>query len=292
MKQDLAHMVELAMQDNPDLEGLEHLVEKEILHYDILHGLQKGGYLDGLVFIGGAALRLCHGARRFSEDLNFDGGRGFTIAQKPDLDGYLQNYLSDRYGRAKVSSPKRLVEDGDQAVRTWRFSIVTGPEMPDMPRQRIHLDIADMPGHAANPIQLKRNYQALPDGLGDMVILTRTKSGILADKLVAFPAMLDRRNPRWQDLWDMHWLARNGARVDSGLVHDRVKSQQVEDYADRLADAARCLPELIESDGFSGQLSRFLKKTAAAATVFRPEWRECAARDLQDLLRGLLHMLK
>ena len=53
MKQDLAYMVELAMQDNPDLDGLGPVVEKEILHYDILHGLQKGGYLDRLVFIGG-----------------------------------------------------------------------------------------------------------------------------------------------------------------------------------------------------------------------------------------------
>ena len=125
-----------------------------------------------------------------------------------------------------------------------------------------------------------------------MVIQSRTKDRILADKLTAFPAMLNRRNPRWRDLWDIQWLARNGADVDSGLVRDRVRTQQVEDYADRLADAARRLPELIESDGFVRELSRFLDRKAAAATVFRPEWRECVARDLQDLLSGLLPSLK
>ena len=291
MKQDLAHMVELAIQDNPDLDGLGTVVEKEILHYDILHGLQKGGYLGRLVFIGGTALRLCHGARRFSEDLDFDGGTGFTIAQMRGLEGYLQGYLSDRYGRAMVSPPKRLIEDGDQAVGTWRISIVTQPERRDIPHQRIHLDIAAMPGHAARPMQLKRNYRALPDGCGNMVIQARTKNGILADKLVAFPATLDRRNLRWRDLWDMHWLARNGAVVDARLVQDRVQAQQVVDYPDRLAAATRRIPELIGFDGFIRQLSRFLDKETAAATVFRPEWRECAAHDLQTLLGGLLPLL-
>ena len=291
MKQDLAHMVELAMQEHPNFDGLELVVEKEILHYDILHGLMKGGYLSKLVFIGGTALRLCHGARRFSEDLDFDGGSGFTVAQMSGLDGYLQRYLADRYGQATVSPPKRVVEDGAPSVRTWRISIVTRPKRPDMPHQRIHLDIADMPGHASGPMRLKRNYRILPDGCGDMVILARTKDGILADKLVAFPAALDRRNPRWRDLWDMQWLARNGAEVDSGLVRDRVKAQQVEDYADRLADAARRIPELIGSDGFARQLSRFLDRRTASATIFRPEWRECVARDLQDLMGGLLPVL-
>ena len=291
MKQDLAYMVELAMRDNPDLDGLGSVVEKEILHYDILHGLQKGGYLDRLVFIGGTALRLFHGARRFSEDLDFDGGAGFTIAQMSGLESYLQGYLSNRYGEATVSPPKRLIEDGDQAVATWRISVVTKPGRRDVPRQRIHLDIAGNPGHSARPMQLKRNYQVLPDGCGDMVIQTRTKGGILADKLVAFPATLDRRNPRWRDLWDMHWLARIGAGVDSQLVQERVQVQQVVDYADRLSDATRRIPEFIGSDGFVRQLSRFLDKPTAAATVFRPEWRECAARDLQALLGGLLPLL-
>ena len=291
MKRDLAYVVELAMQDNPHLDGLRLVVEKEILHYDILHGLQKGGYLDRLVFIGGTALRLCHGARRFSEDLDFDGGAGFTTAQMPGLESYLQSYLSNRYGKATVSPPKRLIEDGDQAVATWRISIVTSPERRDVPRQRIHLDIAGNPGHSARPMPLKRNYQVLPDGCGDMVIRTRTKDGILADKLVAFPATLDRRNPRWRDLWDMHWLARTGAVVDAGLVQERVQVQQVTDYADRLAEATRRIPELIGADGFVRQLSRFLDKRTAAATVFRSEWRECAASELQDLLGGLLPLL-
>ena len=292
MKQDLAHMVELAIRDDPALDGLEPVVEKEILHCDILHGLMKVGYLHKLALVGGAALRLCHGARRFSEDLDFDGGAGFTVAQLQGLEGCLQDYLSDRYDQATVSPPKRLIKEGDQALAIWRISIATRSGKRDMPRQPIHLDIADVPGHASGPMQMKRKYRALPDGIGDMVVQARTKNGILADMLAAFPAMLDRSDRGWQDLWDMQWLARNGAGVDAGLVRNRIRGQQVEDYADRIADAARRIPELIESDGFVRQLSRFVDRKSAAATVFRPEWRECVAGDLQDLLGGLLTSLK
>ena len=164
---------------------------------------------------------------------------------------------------------------------------MTRPARRDIPHQRIHLDIANLPGYAARTVQLKRNYQALPDGCGDMVIQARTKDGILADKLVAFPATLDRRSPRWRDLWDMRWLARSGAQVDAGLVRARARAQQVADLPDRLAEASRRTPELIGSRGFAQQLSRFLDKPTAAATVWRPEWCECAARDLRSLLDGL-----
>ena len=292
MKQDLAHLVELAIQDNPALEGLELAVEKEILHYDILHGLMKGEYLHKLALIGGAALRLCHGARRFSENLDFDGGAGFDIAQLPGADSYLQRYLSDRHGGATVSPPKRLIKDGDRALGIWRISIMIQSGKQDMPRRPIHLDIADVPGHDASPMRLKRSYPTLPDGFSDMVIRARNKDGILADKLAALPGALGQRDPRLQDLWDIDWLARNGAGVDPGLVRDRIKAQHVEDYADRLADASPRVPELIESDGFVRQLSRSLDRKSAAATVFRPKWRECVARDLQDLLDGLLSSLK
>ena len=50
------------------------VIEKEILHYDILFCLDQAGLLKDLVFQGGTCLRLCYGANRFSEDLDFAGG--------------------------------------------------------------------------------------------------------------------------------------------------------------------------------------------------------------------------
>ena len=63
------------------IKGYAHMrpvIAKELLHYDILFSLEKDGLLDELTFQGGTSLRLCYGAPRFSEDLDFVGGREFT----------------------------------------------------------------------------------------------------------------------------------------------------------------------------------------------------------------------
>lgn len=56
------------------------VVEKELLHYDLLFVLDRGGLLDNLTFQGGTALRLCYGSSRLSEDLDFLGGKDFSSA--------------------------------------------------------------------------------------------------------------------------------------------------------------------------------------------------------------------
>jgi len=58
--------------------NMRQVIEKELLHYDILFTLDNKGLLDKLTFQGGTSLRLCYGASRFSEDLDFAGGRNFT----------------------------------------------------------------------------------------------------------------------------------------------------------------------------------------------------------------------
>lgn len=62
------------------------VIEKELLHYDILFALDKERLLDQLTFQGGTSLRLCYGAVRFSEDLDFVGGRDFATGHLlPDI---------------------------------------------------------------------------------------------------------------------------------------------------------------------------------------------------------------
>jgi predicted nucleotidyltransferase component of viral defense system len=70
------------------VENVSHMrsvIEKELLHYDILFALEKGGLLDKLTFQGGTSLRLCYGGNRFSEDLDFAGGKDFSSAMLADM---------------------------------------------------------------------------------------------------------------------------------------------------------------------------------------------------------------
>ena len=47
------------------------LVIREVLQELVLYGLSKSGFFDKVAFVGGTALRIFHGLRRFSEDLDF-----------------------------------------------------------------------------------------------------------------------------------------------------------------------------------------------------------------------------
>ena len=66
-------LVDMAVRDGHD-ENSRPVIQKELLHYDILFCLKQSGLLDGLVFQGGTSLRLCYGSNRYSEDLDFVGG--------------------------------------------------------------------------------------------------------------------------------------------------------------------------------------------------------------------------
>jgi len=62
---------------------------REYLQYVILDIIYSSEYGSRLVFMGGTALHIIHGNRRFSEDLDFDN-RGLC---KEDLEGLSQNVL-------------------------------------------------------------------------------------------------------------------------------------------------------------------------------------------------------
>jgi len=74
------------------------VIEKELLHYDILFGLERDGLIDQLTFQGGTALRLCYGSQRLSEDLDFAGGRDFSRTSVDGIKASLEAYIGQRYG--------------------------------------------------------------------------------------------------------------------------------------------------------------------------------------------------
>ena len=51
--------------------GLTPVIEKEIVHYEIIRSLGRNGLLQDITFQGGTSLRLCYGSQRYSEDLDF-----------------------------------------------------------------------------------------------------------------------------------------------------------------------------------------------------------------------------
>jgi len=63
-------LVEDALNNTRDLAPLRIVVEKELLHHDILRILSEARLLSQLTFIGGTCLLACYGSNRLSEDFD------------------------------------------------------------------------------------------------------------------------------------------------------------------------------------------------------------------------------
>src|ERR1700733_11317589 len=159
--EDFNALINKAMQ----IEGRHHMrpvIEKEILHYDILFALDKEGLLDNLTFQGGTLLRLCYGAQRFSEDLDFAGGKTFKQSDLINLKKCIEKYIGKRYDfEVSVKEPKELASEfinQNIKVEKWQVSVTIFPGIRNMPKQKIKIEVINVPAYTKTLKTLKRNY--------------------------------------------------------------------------------------------------------------------------------------
>ena len=178
-------MVDLIMTD-PALSAMRPVVEKELLHYEIFQALDADGLLKDLVFQGGTSLRLCRGSDRFSEDLDFAGGTTFSANSMIRVKECVEKRIGERF-RLKVEVSNKSAKIGEDdiphvRVAKWWISIETAPENSAMPRQRIKLEIANIPAHTRELVPLRTNYAAL-GGMPTVLVNAETMDEIMADKI-------------------------------------------------------------------------------------------------------------
>lgn len=56
----LTRRIQQIIDSNPDYGAIAAVIEKEVLHHDIMDALIKNGAMQSLTFIGGTSLRLCY----------------------------------------------------------------------------------------------------------------------------------------------------------------------------------------------------------------------------------------
>jgi len=175
------HLVSQAMKNQGELSPLRVVIEKELLHHDILREMSDAGLLKSLTFIGGTCLRSCYGSNRLSEDLDFTGGHDFKRTMLSDLSSVLISRLHRKYGlHVTVSEPTR--ETGN--VDTWKLKVTTRPEQKNLPLQRINIDICAIPSYDSRPVLLRNHYN-IDMGTSGLIIRAQSRQEILADKIVA-----------------------------------------------------------------------------------------------------------
>lgn len=260
--------VQTVLEDNPQYTTLRPVVEKEILHHDILWELNNAGLLKNLTFIGGTCLRDCYGSQRLSEDLDFSSSFDFNKDDLATFPASLKKNLLKKYGfEVEVSEPKQ--ETGN--TNTWKIKILTRPEQKHLPAQRINLDIVLLPSYQRQATMLK-NYYGLESGVSGLILQAESLTEILVDKLIAFANRPNRVKNR--DLWDIFWISRQNVTLDKDLLNKKLADRKIshdqfiQKYTNRLAEI---------KDGqqaFLFEMKRFLVPSAFDNTFTSPLWWE------------------
>ncbi len=243
-------LVDEALKSRADLSTLRPVVEKELLHHDILREMSEAGLLAGLTFIGGTCLRACYGSARLSEDLDFTGGADFKQDDLTELAAILTTRMRTRYGLpVRVSEPTKT----GGKVSTWKLTLETRPGQNHLPAQRIHLDICAIPSHDPRPMML-RNLYGVDLGTSGLILRAQSREEILADKIIALAFRENRIKNR--DLWDIAWLVQQGVELPVNLIPLKVRDHQRENSE----FAALIERRLSDLKGLSAMRTEFVKE--------------------------------
>lgn len=258
-------LVDEALKNTQELSPLRVVVEKELLHHDILRTLSKEGLLSGLTFMGGTCLRLCYGSNRLSEDLDFTGGKDFSKELLSNMSQVLIDSLKSKYELfIQITEPKR--ESGN--VDTWVLKIQTRPEQREMPTQRINIDICAIPSYQPKPMLLLNPY-GVDMGTGGLILQVESREEILADKIVAFA--LRKNRIKYRDLWDIAWLYQNKITLSLDFIHKKIRDHNHTDktFVNILNKRKDSLIE--HSDAckkeFTSEMQRFLPADVVRSTI-------------------------
>ncbi|MCG3760847.1 nucleotidyl transferase AbiEii/AbiGii toxin family protein [Vibrio cincinnatiensis] len=278
------------------VENVSHMrsvIEKELLHYDILFALEKGRLLDKLTFQGGTSLRLCYGGNRFSEDLDFSGGKDFSSVMLADMKHCIEKYIGERYRlEVTVKEPKDLKQDpkySELSIDKWQIAVVTSPERKDLPKQKIKVEVANIPAYTREPQPLQINYDFLPDGYSDTLILTESLDEVMADKIISLPATT--RYVRHRDIWDLAWLQQQGATLNMDLVKNKVSDYKLERFNKMLENFIERLPGIVSSEAFIAEMKRFLPTDVFDRTLAQDKFQVYLQTTLAKLFKTVSNEL-
>jgi predicted nucleotidyltransferase component of viral defense system len=282
---DFNALVAKAMQQT-EVAAMRPVIEKELLHYDILYCLDQAGLLDELVFQGGTSLRLCHGGNRFSEDLDFAGGVDFSSARLAEMKTCIEDYIGKRYGlEVTVKEPASLKQEKEYAelrIDKWQINITTAPDQKDMPKQKIKLEVANVPAYTKEALPLRNNYDFLPDGYEDTLVFTETLDEVMADKLISLPAT--QRYIRHRDLWDLVWLQQQNAKLNPELIRLKLADYKIPDYQLMLEIRIASLDEIVTSAAFHNEMKRFLPTNVYERTLGQDKFKSFMLGALKKML--------
>src|SRR6218665_2450395 len=145
-----------------------------------------------------------------------------------------------------------------------------------MPRQKIELEITNVPAYQLELVPLRQNYEFL-GGMKEILVNAKSVSEILADKIVAFPtSLVDNQGAplpptaakiRHRDLWDIAWLLTKRAELDPRMVACKIGNYGIPNFPELLDRALEMIPAVVKSAAFKDQMRRFIDAGTVKRTL-------------------------
>lgn len=272
---------------NPEYAAITPVIEKEILHHDIMDVMIKQGAMQSLTFIGGTSLRMCYNSSRLSEDLDFNGGHHFKPSHFDGLEVEIQKYIQNKYETdVWVAKPS---EDKQGNTASWKISIEKEANRPDLPGQKMHIDVCAIPSFDVEKRALINHYNIVVPTEGLLIPVQSLKEA-LADKFIALAYRSRRIKPR--DIWDILWIKQRGVDVSSVLIDKKLEARgkAKEGFVEALRTQVDNLmhDDEVRSD-FNGEMSRFIPQQLKERTIDNPEYWAYLQSEVKSISDPLLN---
>lgn len=282
LKEHIRHIVGA----NSEYAAVTPVIEKEILHHDIMDVMVKQGVMQSLTFIGGTSLRLCYNSSRLSEDLDFNGGHNFKPSDFEGLEVEIQKYIQKKYETEVWVHKPHKNKQGNTS--SWKISIEKEANRPDLPRQKMHIDVCAIPSFDTEKRALINHYNIVVPTEG-LLIPVQSLEETLADKFIALAYRARRIKPR--DLWDIVWIKQRGVEVSTVLIDKKLEARKKakHDFTETLRIQVDKLQQEDEvKKDFNMEMSRFVPKHVKERTIDSPDYWAYVQSEIKEMSSPLL----
>ena len=281
----LKEQIQKIVAANPGYAAVAPVVEKEILQHDIMDVLIRQGAMQTLTFIGGTLLRMCYNSARLSEDLDFNGGYDFKPSCLDGLELEIQKHIQNKYEvEVWVNKPAES-KQGDTS--SWTISIVKEASRPDLPRQKMHIDVCAIPSFDIEKRPLLNHYNIVVPTEG-ILIPAQSLRETLADKVIALAYRARRIKPR--DIWDIVWIKQRGIELSQALVENKLQAREKckDDFIKALQiQLARLMREDETRDDFNMEMGRFIPAKIKERTIDNPDYWAYVQLEVNEIVSAL-----
>lgn len=189
----------------------------EVTQQIVLAGLHHSGFFNKAAFYGGTCLRIFHGMRRFSEDMDF------TLLQE-DPTFHLEDYFQDIIEEFKLVGRDVIIKKKDKLTlgkvesaflkdETDVYNLTFQTEKAI--KVKIEIDIKP-------PLEFQTEYKKL-NHPGTFLVRCMTLPCLYAGKMHALAFRTWKTRVKGRDWYDFEWYVTNEVQLDYNHLRTRIK---------------------------------------------------------------------